>query len=110
MTKHPTHIPIPFCVGLNLWRGHVIPSSTSAYPDALRCLEDADCAEDNLHTSLVKECVFNQCTEQYACVGENCRSNMYVLGIFGLGGMKDVPIYLPCCRVDPGGVAWRESG
>lgn len=48
-------------------------SSTSAYPDALRCLEDAGCEGDNLHSNLVEECVFNQCSQEYACVGESSR-------------------------------------
>lgn len=51
----------------------LIRSSTSAYPDALRCLEDAGCEGDNLHNGLVEECVFNQCSQEYACVGEISR-------------------------------------
>ncbi|CAM9135336.1 unnamed protein product [Hapterophycus canaliculatus] len=43
-------------------------SSTSAYPDALLCLEDAGCEGDTLHTELAEECFFNQCNQQYACV------------------------------------------
>ncbi|CAM9132373.1 unnamed protein product [Ectocarpus fasciculatus] len=45
-----------------------LDSSTSAYPDALLCLENAGCEGDNLHTNLKEECVFNLCNEEFACV------------------------------------------
>lgn len=48
--------------------------STSGYPDTLRCLEDVACDENsNLHASLVAECRFNRCQEEFACQGEKLR-------------------------------------
>ncbi|CAM9300981.1 unnamed protein product [Ascophyllum nodosum] len=49
--------------------------STSAYPDAIRCLENAGCGGDKLHTALIAECLFNHCNEDYSCVATYSRTS-----------------------------------
>ncbi|CAM9237718.1 unnamed protein product [Phaeothamnion confervicola] len=43
-------------------------STTTAYPDALLCLQQAGCESSALYQSLYYECVFQGCVVTYACV------------------------------------------